>query len=118
VLTALGFLWTLPNTIIGLLVGSLTFQVPRATAGVLLFDRRPRGVSKVLARLGRTAMTIGFVVIGTQRVHGPLLDHELRHVRQYCRWGPFFLPVYGLLYLRFGYDRHPFELAASKDATP
>jgi hypothetical protein len=27
-------------------------------------------------------------------------------------WGPLFLPVYGLLFLRYGYRRHPFEVAA------
>jgi hypothetical protein len=49
VLTALGFVWTLPNTLLGVL-------------------------------------------------------------------GPLFLPVYGALYLRYGYERHPFELAVVRMA--
>ena len=110
----LGFVWTLPNTVLGTIIGLLTFQIPRVSSGVLLFDRGPRGVSSILSRLGRTAMTVGFVVVGTERIDGELLRHELVHVGQYRRWGPLFLPVYGALYLRFGYDRHPFELAASK----
>ena len=41
----LGFLWTAPNTLLGLLLGLLTFQVPRLAHGLVLFDRsayRPR----------------------------------------------------------------------------
>jgi hypothetical protein len=114
---AAGFLWTLPNTVIGVVLGALTFQRPRYAAGVLLFDRSPRGLSWLLHRMGRAAMTVGFVVIGTQRVDGLLLAHEKRHVLQYCRWGPLFLPVYGLLYLRYGYERHPFEVAAARGTT-
>ena len=113
----LGFLWTLPNTLIGLLLGALTFQRPRIGDGVLVFDRAPRGVSWILRRMGRAAMTVGFVVLGAETVSGPLLAHEKRHVAQYCRWGPLFLPVYGLLYLRYGYERHPFEVAASRGTT-
>jgi hypothetical protein len=109
-----GFVWTLPNTMVGLVVGLCTFQRPRISRGVLLFDRRPRGVSALLRRLRRTAMTVGFVVIAAEPVHGELLEHELRHVRQYCVWGPLFLVVYGGLYLRYGYDRHPFERAAAR----
>jgi hypothetical protein len=117
VVTVLGFVWTLPNTVIGLLLGALTFQRPRYDRGVLLFDRTPRGLSRLLRRMGRSAMTVGFVVIGTERVDGTLLAHEKRHVAQYCRWGPFFLPVYGALYLRYGYGRHPFEVAAARGTT-
>jgi len=29
---------------------------------------------------------------------------------------PLFLPVYGLLFLRYGYRRHPFEVAATRRA--
>ena len=113
VATVAGFVWTLPNTILGLLLGLCTFQRPRLDRGVVLFDRGSRGVSVLLERLGRTAMTVGFVVIAVERVHGALLEHELRHVRQYCVWGPLFLVVYGGLFLRYGYDRHPFERAAA-----
>ena len=118
VATIAGFVWTLPNTVLGTVIGLLTFHLPRLSSGVLLFDRGPRGVSAILSRLGRTAMTVGFVVIGTEPVRGELLRHELVHVRQYRVWGPLFLPLYGALYLRYGYDRHPFELAAFRGAGP
>ncbi|HXJ67222.1 MAG TPA: hypothetical protein VNN79_26005 [Actinomycetota bacterium] len=115
-LTALGFLWTLPNTLIGLLLGACTFQRPRLHRGVLLFDLHARGWSLVVRRFGYAAQTFGFVMIGAERIEGQLFDHERQHVRQYCQWGPLFLPVYGLLFLGYGYRRHPFEVAATRRA--
>jgi hypothetical protein len=45
--------------------------------------------------VGAWAMTLGHVVLGRD---GRCLDfcreHELAHVRQVERWGPFFLPAY------------------------
>jgi hypothetical protein len=115
----LGFVWTLPNTVLGLLIGLLTFQFPRAEAGVLIFDRTPRGLSgtpisrAVFRRF--TAFTVGAVIVAREPVGGILLQHEFAHVRQYRLWGPLYLPVYGLLYLLFGYRRHPFERAAMRE---
>ena len=36
----LGFLWTMPNTLLGLVVGLFTFQMPRLD-GAIIFDGRP-----------------------------------------------------------------------------
>lgn len=110
--TALGFVWTLPNTALGLVLGLLSFQLPRVAHGLVLFDRATRGVTWILHRIGRTAMTMGFVILASEPVEGRLLDHERHHVRQYTWWGPLFIPVYLLIALRYGYRRHPFELAA------
>jgi len=112
----LGFVWTLPNTLLGLVLGLLTFQRPRVRYGLLLFDRTPRGLTRLLPRLGRTAMTVGFVIVSASELEGRLLAHERHHVRQYLAWGPLFLPVYLLLALRYGYRRHPMELAAIRAA--
>jgi hypothetical protein len=112
----LGFVWTLPNTALGLLAGLLTFQRPSFREGLVLFDRRPRGLTRVMLRAGRTAMTVGFVVVSAQRVEGTLLAHERQHVRQFCAWGPLFIPVYLLLAIPYGYRRHPMELAARRAA--
>jgi hypothetical protein len=112
----LGFAWTLPNTLLGILLGLFTFQAPRLRHGLLLFDRRPRGVSRLMPRLGRTAMTVGFVVVSAAPVEGRLLLHERHHVRQYMAWGPLFIPVYLALGLAFGYRRHPMEVAAERAA--
>jgi len=47
---------------------------------------------------------------------GRLLAHERHHIRQYTRWGPFFIPVYLVLAIGFGYRRHPMERAARRAA--
>ncbi|HTG47241.1 MAG TPA: hypothetical protein VK646_06275 [Actinomycetota bacterium] len=114
--TWLGFVWTSPNTVLGLVAGALTFQRPRVHEGLLVFDREPRGLTAAMLRLDRAAMTVGFVVVSAEPVEGTLLAHEREHVRQYCRWGPLFIPVYLLLAIGYGYRRHPMELAARRAA--
>ena len=113
VLTWLGFVWTLPNTLIGLVAGLLTFQTPRVD-GALIFDRGPRGLTAALQRFDRSAMTVGFVIVSAAPVEGTLLAHERHHIKQYCAWGPLFIPVYLLLAIPYGYARHPMELAAQR----
>jgi hypothetical protein len=112
----LGFVWTLPNTVLGLVLGVFTFQRPRWSGGLVLFDRAPRGVTWLLQRAGRTAMTVGFVVLSATPVAGTLLAHERHHVRQYSAWGPLFIPVYLALAIPYGYRRHPMERAAQRAA--
>jgi hypothetical protein len=108
----LGFIWTSPNTVIGLVLGFLTFQRPRVAHGALLFDRTPRGLTALMPRLNRSAMTVGFVILSARPLTGTLLAHELHHIRQYEAWGPLFIPVYFLLAIGFGYRRHPMEVRA------
>ncbi|HEY8202945.1 MAG TPA: hypothetical protein VII47_16550, partial [Actinomycetota bacterium] len=75
-LDALGFVWTLPNTIIGLVLGALTFQRPRVEHGAILFDRAgPRGVARLIPSFGYTATTLGVVIVGAERIEGRLLAH-------------------------------------------
>jgi hypothetical protein len=112
----LGFVWTLPNTILGLSLGLLTLQAPRLHGGAIVFDRRPRGVTALLRRIHRTAMTVGFVILGAAPVEGRLLLHERHHIRQYMVLGPLFIPVYFLLGIPYGYRRHPMERAARRAA--
>ena len=112
---ALGFLWALPTTVIGLVLGLLTFQVPRVHGGALVFDRRgPRGLAWVLVRMHRAAMTVGFVIVSSVPVEGRLLTHERHHVRQSMVWGPLFVPAYLLLAIPYGYRRHPMEVRARR----
>jgi hypothetical protein len=66
--------------------------------------------------LHRTAMTIGFVIVSAAPVKGQLLEHERQHIRQYCVWGPLFIPVYLILAIPFGYRRHPMEVRARRAA--
>lgn len=66
--------------------------------------------------MGRTAMTVGFVVLSAAPVEGVLLAHERHHVRQYLALGPLFIPAYLVLAIPFGYRRHPMELRAQRVA--
>jgi hypothetical protein len=116
VIEVLGFLWTLPNTILGLLLGAMTFQLPRLHGAAIVFDRTPRGLTRAMRSFDRSAMTIGFVIVSGETVEGRLLAHELNHIRQYMAWGPFFIPVYLLLAVPYGYRRHPMERAARRAA--
>ena len=112
----LGFVWTLPNTLLGLVLGALTFQAPRIHGGALVFDAYPRGLSSLLRSMNRTAMTIGFVIVAAVPVQGRLLVHEQHHIRQYMAWGPLFIPVYLIVAIPYGYRRHPMERAARRAA--
>jgi hypothetical protein len=114
--SALGFVWALPTTAVGVLLGLLTFQRPRIEGGVLVFDRGPRGLSWVLTKMHRAAMTVGFVIVSAEPVEGRLLAHERAHVRQAMALGPLFIPAYLLLAIPFGYRRHPMERAARRSA--
>lgn len=94
------YLWTSPNTMLGLLfwpLARLTGGSGRLVDGVLEIEGG--AVAWLLAHAtpigGAQAMTLGHVVLGRSR--GALdvsRSHEHVHVRQYERWGPFFLPAY------------------------
>ncbi len=113
-LDLVGFVWSLPNTLLGLALGVLTFQTPRIFGGAIVFDRTERGLTWLLARMHRTAMTVGFVIVSARPLEGRLLAHERHHVRQSMVWGPLFVPVYLGLAIPFGYRRHPMERAARR----
>ena len=122
ILKILGVVWASPNTILSSLIGfiGLIFggkvQVVR---GAIEFHG---GIVKWL--LGRfpnnvCAMTLGHSIWGLdsnslQRAR----DHEHVHVRQYERWGPFFIPAYlsSSMYMKYKgkdpYYDNPFEVEA------
>ena len=113
----LGKLWTLPNTLIGLLLGlaALPFGARLALGhNAVQFLNYP---------LGRGALTLGNVVLYARCAPGQcgcwygapeplhLGLHEEAHTRQYERLGPLFIPVYLLC---GGISaRNPFEQAAN-----
>jgi hypothetical protein len=80
-------------------------------------------VSRVCARppssLSFGAITLGHIILGVSESElSALREHELVHVRQYERWGPFFLPAYALssawqvIHGRCGYRDNFFERQA------
>ncbi|MGV3484039.1 MAG: hypothetical protein ACO1RT_06460 [Planctomycetaceae bacterium] len=81
-------------------------------------------VAKVLNRFWMPAMaiTLGHCVLGqTQGGLDATRAHERVHVRQYERWGPFFIPAYLMAWAvlscqgRDGYRENPFEVQAYRE---
>ena len=96
----LGYVWALPNTLVGLAFLPFTLL----SGGQVRFTRGTMELyggfvawyfRKICGGVG--AMTLGHVILGRdRRMLDYTRDHEHVHVGQYMRWGPFFLPVYGL----------------------
>lgn len=115
-------LWASPWTVVGLSFGLLAL----VTGGSV--RRRSRTVefhgglaAWLLARLpgSPSAMTLGHAILGrTALALDMARSHELVHVRQYERWGPFFVPAYLLSSLavwlagKDAYYDNPFEREA------
>jgi hypothetical protein len=112
VLRAAAYVWTLPNSVLGAVAGLLSFRRPRVRGGIVVFEGPPRGSLWLVRMFRRSAVTFGHVVLSLIPLRGPLLAHELHHVRQYERLGILYLPVYLAIYPFTGYRRHPFEVAA------
>lgn len=122
VLRTLSVIWASPGTLVGLVIGTVglasggTWQLH---SGVLEFYggfvTRFLGMMPVRA----AAMTFGHVVLGqTSESLEFTRTHERVHVKQYERWGPFFIPAYLLfsaaLWIagRDAYRDNPFEVEA------
>lgn len=117
------YLWAAPNTLIGLLVLPLALAggVIRRRDGVI--EAHGGGLKWALGPFAE-AVTLGHVILARNAHH---LDrwraHERRHVRQYERWGPAFLPAYFLcgawclLRGRHPYRDNPFEIDAGLQST-
>ena len=121
----LTYCWVLPNTLLGLVfvpVAWLSGGRARRVDGVL--EVHGRAVAWLLRhaiplRGGAMAITLGHVVLGRDAATlARSRAHERVHVRQYERWGPFFIPAYlvaGIVaFIRGGhpYQDNPFEREA------
>ena len=130
VLKVLAWIWTSPNTLLGLAFGivSLCFGTKaQRRAGCIEFFGGP--VSWFLNHVppggSSSAMTLGHVILGLNpKVLEVVRKHEQVHVRQYERWGPFFLPAYlgcsAWLWVqkRDPYLENPFEVEAYRVSDP
>ncbi|QEG22460.1 hypothetical protein MFFC18_23400 [Mariniblastus fucicola] len=89
-------IWTSPNTLIGLVVGSaglLTGGKAQIREGCIEFYGGV--VEKWLEGLNVFGMTLGHTILGQTKTGLRIVrKHEQVHVRQYERWGPLFLPAY------------------------
>jgi hypothetical protein len=97
------YLWALPTTVIGLCLGIPSLVIGGSMQwvdGVLEFHGG--FVTHALRHWtllegGASAMTLGHVVLGVdQSALDDTRAHERVHVRQCERWGPLFLPAYGI----------------------
>lgn len=113
-LRVLAYLWALPGTLLGLLLGVTTLTRPAVRDGVLVFESR-RGFAAVHRRLGFSAITLGHVMLLNASPADALWAHELVHVRQWEILGPLMLVAYPVASVA-GYRRNPFEAAARRRA--
>lgn len=118
----LTYLWTLPNSAIGLLFVPMSLGKVHWVDGVLeIHGGLAQWCLTHLVPLpgGASAITFGHVVLGrSQWLLEQTRTHERVHVRQYEKWGPLFIPAYLLaslvIRLRGGnaYLGNPFEKEA------
>lgn len=127
--TIVGMMWASPWSLVGLIMGMcavLSGGSYRKVAGTLEFYGGMLAwlLSKVPIRGGAAAITLGHTILG--RTSNDLCrcrEHEMIHVRQYEKWGPFFIPAYfaASLYLwivgRDAYRDNPFERQAYAETT-
>lgn len=123
-LWCIGWLWSLPNTLIGILL--LVGYWPTAVwwdRGVLCFNvKRVIGYSTTAAQTwGQTVMYVDRYGGGVRRhPRHPLVRHERKHCEQGRRWGVFFLIAYPVASLMamlrggHGYYDNAFEIEARK----
>ena len=98
-LQVLAFLWAAPYTLLGLLIGLVGLctggRVQRRGRVIEFYGGAARQFITYIPAGPFIAMTLGHTVLGQSAA---ALDaaraHELVHVRQYERWGPFIGPAY------------------------
>ena len=105
-------IWAAPTTLVGLLAGAASGVRPQVREGVVLFAPARGLTGFFVRRRGFAATGLGHVVISLEEPSQELLTHELTHVRQAERLGPFMAPAYLGLLAVHGYARHPMEHAA------
>ena len=101
--TICGMLWTLPNTLLGLLVGVIGFAYPEALTNTAIeMVAYKVGLLQWLMGLnGTNAVTFGNVIIyrDTSLMSNRITSHEHAHIYQYMCLGILFIPTYILFYL-------------------
>lgn len=128
-----GKVWALPNTVIGLAIGGVSYGAGWAGYGLGLVDVAPsisignNAIQFENIPFGNGALTVGNTIIygggtapsqmgnlyGDRRYLNVGL-HEMGHTYQYQAYGPFFLPAY---FLRGGISAtNPFEQGANNYA--
>ena len=119
-------IWASPNTLLGSLLGLVGILFGgKAQLARGVFEYHSGLVAWLLRRFPNNvcAMTLGHSIIGIDKESlEAARDHEHVHIRQYERWGLFFIPAYFLssAYMKYKgknpyYDNH-FEVEAYRIA--
>ncbi len=128
VLGWLSIVWALPWTLFGALIGVVGMASGgSARVNGCTIEFWGGGTGWFLRRFpivrGASAVTFGHVILAqTAADRDACRQHELVHVRQYERWGPFFVPAYLLCWValslrgKSGYWDNPFERDAYGEA--
>lgn len=114
--------WASPWTVLGLVIGMLGLPFGGkyvVRSGIIEFHGGFAAWLLEHLPLQPMAMTLGHCVVGKSRAALDIShEHELIHVRQYERWGVFFIPAYFLasawvwLKGQDAYRDNPFEREA------
>jgi hypothetical protein len=94
------YAWASPNSLLGLVAGAAMLCCGarvRRVQGCAEFSGGLIGsfVASPAVACPHRAMTLGHVILGTDaNALDCAREHEQVHVRQYERWGPFFLAAY------------------------
>jgi hypothetical protein len=127
-LQVLAFLWAMPYTLLGLgigVIGLCSGGHVQVRGRIIEFHGGfvKRFLTWLPGGLSVLAITFGHVVLGQTDVGLDIArPHEMIHVRQYERWGPFMGPAYLLCSLvlwlrgRRPYRDNPFEREAYNKA--
>jgi hypothetical protein len=100
IVTVLRYAWASPWSFVGLMLAlpavlsGATARVHRGALEVAggWLGQQTEGLPRPF---GFSAITFGHVILGvSHECLQPLRPHEQVHVRQYERWGPFFVPLY------------------------
>jgi hypothetical protein len=95
------YVWASPNSLLGLAGGLAMLALGGRVQRIRGCAEFSGGlIGSFIASPGIAcpyrAITLGHVILGTdEAVLSAAREHEQVHVRQYERWGPFFLPAYG-----------------------
>lgn len=98
---ALGMLWALPYTLVGIFVGCIGCltggRVQRHGIALEFYGGATSVFLRYVCGAWVSAITFGHTILGRDpETLEACREHEWVHVRQYQRWGPFFGPAYVL----------------------
>jgi hypothetical protein len=91
-------IWNSPNTLVGLSVKAFFGNNNFEKHGDMHFVAKPGSrFDKQFEKMGKTAITLGEIILyKSDAFTRRTIEHEIVHVDQYRKYGPFFLPAYGI----------------------